>query len=96
MSVSFDKVTTEAYNFVSFILNVKPDGAAIAGLAPAFTVISTKIHVLDQFKVNSILQLINGIFNAHQKLLKCFSGITTFTSVNESLFSGAFPIILVL
>ena len=31
-----------------------------------------------------------------KKILKCFSGITTFTSVNESLSSGVFPIIFVL
>ena len=29
-------------------------------------------------------------------LLKYFSGITTFTSVNESLLSGAFAVIFVL
>ena len=79
VSFSFDKVTTGTYNFVSAILNVAPDGAAIAGLTPAFTVISTKTHFLDHVKINSISKLINGIFNALQKFLKCFSGITTFT-----------------
>ena len=80
---------------MSVVLNVAPDGATIAGLAPAFTVISAKTHLLDHVKINSTSQLIKGIFNAFQKLLKCFSGITTFTSVIESLSSGAFPIIFV-
>ena len=90
MSCSFDKVTTGTYSFVSFILNVAPDGATIAGSASAFIVISAKTQFLDQVKINSTSQLINGIFKALQKLLKCFSGITTFGLVNESLSSGVF------
>ena len=78
------------------ILNVAPDGATIAGLTPVFTVISAKTQLLDQFNIDSTSQLINGIFRALQKLLKCFNRITTFTSVKESLFSGVFPIIFVL
>ena len=50
----------------------------------------------DQVKINSTTQLINGIFKALQKLLKYFSGITTFAFINESLFCGVFPTILVL
>ena len=73
-----------------------PDGATIAGLTPAFTVISAKIQFLDQVKINYTSQLINGIFKALQKLLKCFSRITTFEFVNESLSFGVFPTILVL
>ena len=96
MSFSFDKVTTGTYNFVSFILNVAPDGATIARLAAAFTVISAKAQFLDQVKINSTSQLINGIFKALQKLLKFFSGITTLVFVNESLSSGVFPIIVLL
>ena len=38
-SFSFHKVTTETYNSVSVILNVAPDGATIARLAAASTVI---------------------------------------------------------
>ena len=90
MSFFFDKVTTGTYNFVSFILNVAPDGATIAGSASAFTVISAKTQFLDQVKINSTSQLINGIFKALQKLLKYFRGITTFAFVNESLTSGVF------
>ena len=89
MSSSFDKVTTGKYNFVSFIWNVASDGA----LPP---VISAKTQFFDQFKINSTSQLIDDAFTIFQKLLKCFSGITTFASVNESLSSGIFPTILVL
>ena len=96
MSFSFDKVTTGTYNFVSFILNAAPDGATIAGSVSAFTIISAKTQFLDQIKINPTSQLINGIFKALQKSLKCFSGITTFTLVNESLSFGVFPTILVL
>ena len=89
MSFSFDKVTTGTYNFVSVILNVAPDGLT-------FAVISAKTQFLDQVKINSTSQLINGISKLLQKLLKCFSGITTFAFVNESLSSGVFPAIVVL
>ena len=96
MSFSFDKVTTGTYNFVSFILNVAPDGATIASSALAFTVISAKTQFLEQVKINSSSQLINGIFKPLQKLLKCFSWIKIFAFVNESLSSGIFPAILAL
>ena len=57
MSFSFDKVITGTKNFVSFILNVAPDGATIAGLLPpAFlVVISAKTQSLDQFKISSTM-----------------------------------------
>ena len=98
MSFSFDKVTTGTYSFVSFILNVTPDGATISGLSPypSLVVISAKIQFLDQVKINCTSQLINGIFKALQKSLKYFSEITTFTFVNESLSSGVFPTAFVL
>ena len=89
-------VTTGTYNFVSFILNVAPDGATIAGSASPFTVISAKTQFFDQVKISSTSQLIKGIFKILQKLLKCFSAITTFAPANESLSSGVFPTILVL
>ena len=95
MSISFDKVTTGTYNFVSIILNFAPDGATIAGSASASAVISTKAQFLDQVKINSTSQLISGTFRLLQKLLKYFRGITNFACVNESLFS-VFPVILVL
>ena len=96
MSFSFDKVTTGTYNFVSVILNVAPDGATIAGSASASAVISAKTQFLDQVRIISTSQLINGISKFLQKLLKYFNGITTSTFVNESLPCGVFPTILVL
>ena len=96
VSFSFDKVTTGRYNFVSVILNFAPDGATIAGSAAAVTDISAKIQFLDQVKINSTSQLISGTFNLLQKLLKYFRRIASFTFVNESFFSGVFPVILVL
>ena len=81
---------------MSIILSVAPDGATIAGSASAFTAISAKKQILNQVKINFTSQLINVIFKALQKLLKCFSRITTFAFVNESLFSGIFSTILVL
>ena len=96
MSFSFDKVTAGTYNFVSVILNVAPDGATIAGSTSASSVISAKTQFLDQIKINSTSQLINGIFKALQKLLKCFKGMTTFAFVNELLSSCVFPTIFVL
>ena len=54
------------------------------------------MQLLDQVRTNSILQLISGIFKLLQKLLKYFKGITSSAFVNESLFCGVFPVILVL
>ena len=71
MSFSFGKVTTWTYNFVSVIWNSNPVGGLFAAA------ISAKTQSLDQVKISSISQLINGIFKVSQKLLKCFSGITT-------------------
>ena len=75
-----------------------PDGATIAGLSPSasLVVISAQTQFFDQVKINSTSQLISRIFKFLQKLLKCFSGITSFAFVNESLFAGVFPVILVL
>ena len=79
-SFSFDKVTTGTCNFVFVVWNSNPVGATIAAeslLFPtALTVISGKAQFLDQVKINSVSQLINGIFNVLQKLLKFFNGMT--------------------
>ena len=90
MSFSFDKITTGTYNFVSVILNFAPDGATIAGLSSCgfLVVISAKTQFFDQVKINSTSQLISGIFKLLQKLLKCFSGITTSVSFLPTLFSS--------
>ena len=50
-------------------------------------VISAKTQFLDQVKINSVSQLINGIFKAFQKLLICFSGITTLVPFLPTLFA---------
>ena len=98
MLFSFDKVTTGKYNFVSAILNVAPDRAAITGLPPSasFVVILAKTQFFDQVKISSTSQLISGMLKALKKLLKRFSGITTCAFMNESLSSGVFPVIFVL
>ena len=88
MSFSFDNVITGTYYFVSNILNSNPVGVTIAGLAVAFAFISAKTQFFDQFKINSTSQLINGIFKALQKLLKCFSGITTSVLFLPTLFAS--------
>ena len=80
MSFSFDEVTTGTYNFVSVIWNSNPVGGLFA------TVISAKTQFFDQVKINSTSQLISGIFKLLQKLLKCFSGITTSVSFLPTLF----------
>ena len=80
MSFSFDKVTTGTYNLVSFIWNSNPVGGLFA------TAISAKTQVFDQ--VNSTSQLINGIFKLIQKLLKCFTGVTTLVSFLSTLFAS--------
>ena len=74
---------------MSVILNVAPDGLT-------FAVISAKTQFLDQVKINSTSQLVNSISKLLQKLLECFSRITTFMFVNESLSCRAFPTMLVL
>ena len=69
---------------MSVISNIVPDRAKIAGLSPSasLAVISTKTHFPDHVKINSTSQLIDGIFKALQNVLKYFSGITIFGSVN--------------
>ena len=52
------------YNFGSATLNVAPDETTIAGSASASTVISTKTHLLEHVKIDSVSQLINGILKA--------------------------------
>ena len=82
LSFSLDKVTTGMYNFLSVIWNSNPVG----GLFTA--VISAKTQFFDQVKISSISQLINGIFEVLQKLLKCFSGITTSLSFLPTLVAS--------
>ena len=90
MSFSFDKVTTGTYNFVSVISNAVSAGGTIATLllCAFLLVISVKTHFFDQFNINSTSQLINGIFTAFQKSLKCFSGITASVLFLPTLFAS--------
>ena len=74
--------------FLSVILNSNLVGAIIAGSACAFTVISAKTQFLDQVKINSTSELICGLFQLLQKLLKCFSGIATSVSFLPTLFAS--------
>ena len=67
---------------MSVILNVAFAGALIAylsGLFPcaattACVIMSVKTQFSDQIKVRDTSHLINGMFNALQKLLECFNG----------------------
>ena len=90
ISFYFDKVTTGRHNFVFVILNFNPVAAAIAGgslLCPA-SAISAITQFLDEFKINYPSELISRIFKLLQKLLKCFSGITTSVSFLPTLFAS--------
>ena len=75
ISSSLDKVTTGIYNLQSFIASVAPVGAPSL-FAP--TNLCSKLVItqfLFHFNSKDTSQLINGIFNALQKLPKYFNGI---------------------
>ena len=71
---------------MSVISNVAFVGAVISGtgglaIGSASCVLSSVITPFsDQLKVTDTSQLINGIFNVFQKLLKCFNGSENSTS----------------
>ena len=92
MLFSFDKVTTNMYNFVPVLWNSNSVGATIACgslLFPAaLTVASAKMQFFVHVKIISTSQLINGISKVLQKLLKYFSGITIFASFLPTLFAS--------
>ena len=75
---------------MSVILDSNPVGATIAGLsASAFLVIiSLKTQFLGHVKINSTSQLISGIFELLQKLLKYSSGIATSVSFLATLVAS--------
>ena len=77
---------------MSIISNVNVTGATIAGgllLFPAAViVISARTQFFDHVKINSTSQLISRIFKLLQKLLKCFSGLTTSVSFVSALFAS--------
>ena len=65
-----DKVTTETYNFVSFILRVILLGLAFSLSTPD----EGKTQYFVHLSFNSTLRLINGILSDLQKVLEHFNG----------------------
>ena len=79
ISSFLDKVTTGTYNLQSFMARLAPvGGLSLAGvLAPAIALCYKLVIMQFLFHFNSkdTSQLINGIFNALQRLPKYFNGI---------------------
>ena len=92
ISSSLDKVTTGMYNLQSFIANVAPVGElSLPTGGPASTCLSSKLVItqfLFHFSSKDTSQLINGIFNALQKLPKYFNGIANSISCLPFLFTS--------
>ena len=89
ISSSLDKGTTGICNLQSFIASVAPVRALFLGLAP--TCLRSKLVItqfLFHFNSKDTSQLINGIFNALQKLPKYFNGIANFIVCVPSLFAS--------
>ena len=84
MSSSLDKVTTGKYNLQPFIVNVAPVEAAVFPPPKSLFIWSLVItQFLFHFNSKDTSQLINGIFNALQKLPKYFNGTTRMTSLYQ-------------
>ena len=81
ISSYLDKVTTGMYNLQSFIARLAPAGApSLTTGGPASTCLSFKrviTQFLFHFNSKDTSQLINGTFNALQKLSKYFNGIAS-------------------
>ena len=79
ISSSLDKVTIGTYNLQSVILSVAPVGAlSLTTGGPESTCLHSKLVItqfLCHFSSKNTSQLINGTFNALQKLPKYFNGI---------------------
>ena len=92
ISSSLDKVTTGMYNLHSFIAKFAPVGApSLTTGGPSPTCLSLKLVItqfLFYFNSKDTSQLINGIFNALQKLPKYFNGIAIYTSCASFLFAS--------
>ena len=77
---------------MSVVWDSDPVGATITWGSLVFpavlAVISAKTQFLDQVKISSISQLINGISKVLQNLLKCFRGITTSVSFLPTLLAS--------
>ena len=88
ISSSLDKVTSGTYNLQSFIASVAPVGA-LPLLPPPVSLCSKLVITQFLFYFNSkdTSQLINGVFNALQKLPKYFNGIANSTFCVSFLFA---------
>ena len=101
LSSQIDKVTTNTYNYVSVILDVLSVGLLIPATAgsasgPASFVACLVItDFLDHVKIKNTSQLINGMSNIIQILLKWFNATATSTFFPTLLFSK-FPVTLIL
>ena len=91
VSSSLDKVTTGMYNLQAFVANVAPVGElSLTTGGPESTYLSSKLVItqfLFHFSSKDTSQLINGIFNALQKLPKYFNGIANSISCLPFLFT---------
>ena len=78
ISLSLDKVTTDTYNSHFFIFSVAPVVFPFITGGPASTCLCSLLVItqfLFHFNSKDTSQLINGIFNALQKLPKYFNGV---------------------
>ena len=90
ISSSLDKVTTGTYNLQAFIASVAPVVVPFTTGGPAVTCLCSKLVItqfLFHFSSKNTSQLINGMFNALQKLPKYFNGIANSTSCLPILFA---------
>ena len=89
-SSSLDKVTTGTYNLQLFIATVAPAVVPFTAGGPTSTCLCSKLVIIQflfHFSCKSTSQLINGMFNALQKLPKYFKGIANSTSCLPTLFA---------
>ena len=91
ISSSLDKVTTGTYNLQSFIASVAPVVFPFTTGGPASICLCSKLVItqfLFYFSSKDTSQLINGIFNALQKIPEYFNGIANYTSCLPILFAS--------
>ena len=92
ISSSLDKVTIGTYSLQSFIASVAPIVVPFtAGGGPTSTCLCYKLVItqfLFHFNSKDTSQLINGMFNALQKLPKYFNGIANSISFLPTLFAS--------
>ena len=81
---SADKVTIGTLSFASVILKVALSAPVALALAPTAAEVNTQFSI--HINESSTLQLINGISNDLQKLLKHFDGTATFIPFFVPLF----------